>query len=80
MTQGFGPKIPGFDHFEFGNHKQLKKLINTAFIFFNIAFFIYMITIFYKLTKNIILMNYKKNIKISRLIVVYSYKKNRANL
>ena len=28
MTQGFGPKIPGFDHFEFGNHKQLKKLIN----------------------------------------------------
>ncbi len=39
-----------------------------------------MITIFYKLTKNIILMNYKKNIKISRLIVVYSYKKNRANL
>ena len=39
-----------------------------------------MIPIFYKLTKNIILMNYKKNIKISRLIVVYSYKKNRANL
>ena len=30
-----------------------------------------MITIFYKLTKNIILMNYKKNIKISRPIVVY---------
>ena len=28
MTQGFGPKIPGFDHFEFGNHKKLKKLIN----------------------------------------------------
>ena len=27
MTQGFGPKIPGFDHFEFGNHK-IKKLIN----------------------------------------------------
>ena len=39
-----------------------------------------MITIFYKLTKNIILMNNKKNIKISRLMVVYSYKKNRANL
>jgi len=39
-----------------------------------------MITIFYKLTKNIILINYKKNIKISRLIVVYSYKKNRTNL
>ncbi len=28
MTEGFGPKVPGFDHFEFGNHKQLKKLIN----------------------------------------------------
>jgi len=39
-----------------------------------------MITNFYKLAKNIILMNYKKNIKISRLVVVYSYKKNRTNL
>ena len=28
MIEGFGPKIPGFDHFEFGNHKKLKKLIN----------------------------------------------------
>tara|TARA_B100000989_G_scaffold2409_1_gene1590 strand:- start:3135 stop:4298 length:1164 start_codon:yes stop_codon:yes gene_type:complete len=28
MIQGFGPKVPGFKHFEFGNHKQLKKLIN----------------------------------------------------
>ena len=28
MTEGFGPKIPGFDHFEFGNHKKLKKLVN----------------------------------------------------
>ena len=28
MTEGFGPKAPGFDHFEFGNHKQMKKLIN----------------------------------------------------
>ena len=27
MTEGFGPKIAGFDHFEFGNHKQLKKMI-----------------------------------------------------
>ncbi len=34
MTQGFGPKMPGFDHFEFGDHKKLKKLIkkNTAAI------------------------------------------------
>ncbi len=34
MTEGFGPKIPGFDHFEFGDHKKLKKLIkkNTAAI------------------------------------------------
>ena len=28
MTEGFGPKIPGFDHFEFGDHKTLKKLIS----------------------------------------------------
>ena len=28
MTEGFGPKVAGFDHFNFGNHKQLKKMIN----------------------------------------------------
>ena len=28
MTEGFGPKVPGFDHFEFGNHKKMHKLIN----------------------------------------------------
>jgi len=28
MTKGFGPKIGGFDHFNFGDHKKLKKLIN----------------------------------------------------
>ena len=27
MTEGFGPKIPGFDHFIFGNHESLKKSI-----------------------------------------------------
>ena len=27
MTEGFGPKVDGFDHFEFGNHKSLKKAI-----------------------------------------------------
>jgi acetylornithine/N-succinyldiaminopimelate aminotransferase len=27
MTEGFGPKIDGFDHFEFGNHKDFKKKI-----------------------------------------------------
>ncbi len=34
MTEGFGPKIGGFDHFKFGDHKRLKKLItkNTAAI------------------------------------------------
>jgi acetylornithine/N-succinyldiaminopimelate aminotransferase len=34
MTEGFGPKVPGFDHFQFGDHKKLKKLIrkNTAAI------------------------------------------------
>ena len=25
MTEGFGPKASGFDHFVFGNHKSLKK-------------------------------------------------------
>ena len=28
MTEGFGPKVPGFDHFVFGDHKSLKKKIN----------------------------------------------------
>ena len=28
MMQGFGPKTPGFDHFKFGDHNKLKKLIN----------------------------------------------------
>ena len=28
MTEGFGPKITGFDHFNFGDHKSLKKKIN----------------------------------------------------
>ena len=27
MTEGFGPKIPGFDHFKYGNHETLKKSI-----------------------------------------------------
>ena len=34
MTEGFGPKVNGFDHFKFGDHKSLKKKItkNTAAI------------------------------------------------
>ena len=34
MTEGFGPKVNGFDHFNFGDHKKLKKIItkNTAAI------------------------------------------------
>ena len=34
MTEGFGPKVEGFDHFEFGNLKSLRKSIkkNTAAI------------------------------------------------
>ena len=28
MTEGFGPKVGGFDHFKFGDHKSLKKAIN----------------------------------------------------
>ena len=27
MTEGFGPRVQGFDHFEYGDHKKLKKLI-----------------------------------------------------
>ena len=32
MTEGFGPKVSGFDHFSFGDHNSLKKRItkNTA--------------------------------------------------
>ena len=34
MIEGFGPKVQGFDHFVFGNHKSLRKKItkNTAAI------------------------------------------------
>ncbi len=34
MTEGFGPKVSGFDHFTFGDHSSLKKRIskNTAAI------------------------------------------------
>jgi len=34
MTEGFGPRVSGFDHFIFGDHKSLKKKItkNTAAI------------------------------------------------
>ncbi len=28
MTEGFGPKVIGFDHFSFGDHNSLKKKIN----------------------------------------------------
>jgi acetylornithine/N-succinyldiaminopimelate aminotransferase len=28
MTEGFGPKVAGFDHFKFGDHKSLNKKIN----------------------------------------------------
>ncbi len=29
MTEGFGPKVEGFDHFKFGDHKSLKKAITN---------------------------------------------------
>ncbi len=29
MTEGFGPKVDGFDHFNFGDHNDLKKNINS---------------------------------------------------
>ena len=39
MTEGFGPKVDGFDHFNFGNIDSLKKKITrkTAAIFFETA-------------------------------------------
>ena len=30
MTEGFGPKIDGFDHFNFGDHKGLRKAIKKT--------------------------------------------------
>ncbi len=30
MTEGFGPKVRGFDHFSFGDHHSLKKKITKA--------------------------------------------------
>ena len=29
MTEGFGPKVEGFDHFKFGDHESLKKAITS---------------------------------------------------
>ena len=29
MTEGFGPKVGGFDHFKFGDHQSLKKAISN---------------------------------------------------
>ena len=29
MTEGFGPKVGGFDHFKFGNHKELNRKITS---------------------------------------------------
>jgi acetylornithine/N-succinyldiaminopimelate aminotransferase len=29
MTEGFGPKVDGFDHFNFGDHKSLKRSITN---------------------------------------------------
>jgi len=29
MTEGFGPKVSGFDHFKFGDYKKLKKIISN---------------------------------------------------
>ena len=29
MTEGFGPKVNGFDHFDFGDHSTLKKMITS---------------------------------------------------
>ena len=29
MVEGFGPKVEGFDHFKFGDHKELKRKITS---------------------------------------------------
>ena len=29
MTEGFFPKVEGFDHFEFGNHRQIERAISN---------------------------------------------------
>ena len=29
MTEGFGPSVEGFDHFDYGDHEKLKKLITS---------------------------------------------------
>ncbi len=29
MVEGFGPKVGGFDHFKFGNHKELERKITS---------------------------------------------------
>ena len=29
MTEGFYPKVDGFDHFNFGDHKGLEKAITS---------------------------------------------------
>ena len=29
MTEGFGPRVDGFDHFKFGNYKSLKRAITS---------------------------------------------------
>ena len=29
MMEGFGPKVSGFDHFKFGDHKKLKEMITS---------------------------------------------------
>ena len=30
MTEGFGPRVPGFDHFSFGDHKSLERKITKS--------------------------------------------------
>ena len=31
MTEGFGPKVGGFDHFKFGEHSSLKRMITNYY-------------------------------------------------
>ena len=32
MIEGFGPKVPGFDHFIFGDHQSLKNLLQKKLL------------------------------------------------
>ena len=55
MVEGFGPKVPGFDHFNYGDHQGLKKAIIVmymAIMRFVLIPFIMIYIIFLKIEEN----------------------------